>query len=357
MTGVPDSARPADASGTEEPGRRRLLVISSVRWGYLWQRHQALAVAAAADGWLVDFLEPHPRRAAQVARFALGALRGREPFSQPTPVPPGVRVLGTTAWLRPGSDRYDLVLCYVPDRWSIRRARATGAPVVYDAVLDWATVPASWYPPVGWRSAERALARTAAGVTTDSAGTQAILADRGIRSTVVHPAADDPFLQPRPAPDPGTAVYFGSVRDEVDSPVLVALAEAGIDVSVIGPVEREATRAALLAGGVRLRPPVDVETLAAEVGRHQFVLLPYRGARGTSLMPAKFWNCLASGRWVLTAGIDLPVSAPGLVSVDGQASAWIDAVHDREGRLTPAPTADVPTWAARWRTIAGTAGR
>lgn len=347
----------AEPTGRQAHPAPSVLIVSSVRWGYLWQRHQALASAAAADGWRVDFLEPHPRSVRQVLRFVTGRLGRRAPLSQPTPVPGGVRVLGQAAWTRRQRPGYDLVVCYVPDRWSLRRARRAGGRLVYDAVLDWATVPASWYPPAGWRSAERALARAAHAVTTDSTGTQRILRTRGIDSTVVHPAADDPFLAPLPAPEPRTAIYFGSVREEVDDGALVALARAGIAVDVVGPVEREATRAALVAGGVRVAPPVSVAELAQVVGRHQFVLLPYRGARGSSLMPAKFWNCLASGRWVLASGIDLPVEAPGLVRVESGADAWAAAADARVDVAVPATAPDAPTWTARWHEITGAAFR
>ena len=330
----------------------RLLLISSVRWGYLWQRHQALAAAAAADGWAVDFLEPHPRRAAQILRYLLDRLRGRFAASHAVAPPPGVSVLGQSAWLRPG-DRYDAVLCYVPDRASARRIRRSGADwTVYDAVLDWAAVPRSWYPPIGWRSAERRLARLASAVTTDSAGMQAVLRARGIPAEVVHPAADDAFLTSRAiTPRPRTAVYFGALRAEVDTRVLVALVAAGIEVTAIGTVDDPALGRELEEAGVRLEPPQSVDALAASVASFQFVLLPYRGERSATLVPAKLWNCLASGRWVIASGLALTVEAPNLVAVPGDPQQAVRAVLDRLDAEDPSGPERPPTWSERWERI------
>lgn len=329
-------------------------MISSIRWGFLWQRHQALASAAAADGWRVDFLEPHPRNVRQIASFVLGRLGRRSPYSWPTTPPPGLRVLPVSSWLRPGGSGYDLVVCYVPDAWSIRRARRAGGRLNYDAVLDWSTVPATWYPPIGWRRAERRLAAAADAVTTDSLGTREVLAARGIIAEVVHPAADAPFLGAGlPWPEPGTAIYFGAVRDEVDHEVLVELARRGVTVDVVGLIDRASTSDALRAAGVRLHPPVSVEMLAPIVAAHQFVLLPYRGARSATLMPAKFWNCVAIGRWVLVGGIDVPDAGPNLVRVDGNAAAWVAAVEEHRRQLLPPIGTPAPTWLERWQRIAG----
>lgn len=344
---------PPSRTNPARPTSGRVLVISSVRWGYLWQRHQALATAAAADGWQVDFLEPHPRNLRQIASFVAGRLRGTGPFSRPAPVPIGVQVLPVASWLRPGRRDYDLVVCYVPDARSLRRATRARGLIVYDAVLDWAAVPASWYPPPGWRRAEGRLARRSAAVTTDSAGTRRILASRGIEATVLHPAADDAFLDPDlPAAAPGTAVYFGAVRSEVDHEALLAVAGAGFEVDVWGPVEDVAVADLLRRGGVRLHEPLPIAELAPLVAQHQLVLLPYRGARGDSLMPAKFWNCLAIGRWVLASGIDLPSDdLPAVVPVSGDTGMWRTVAASLRDRPDPRPPTAAPTWTQRWREL------
>ncbi|BDI21642.1 hypothetical protein [Herbiconiux sp. L3-i23] len=336
---------------------RRLLVASSVRWDYLWQRHHALTVAAAEAGWQVDFLPPHPRNAAHLMSGLRGALgRDAETPSLAPPTPDGVRLLPMSAWLKRPVD-YDMVLAYIPDRWTEWYVARTGAPVVvYDAVLDWATVPATWYPPIGWRSAERRISASASAVITDADGMRRTLQQRGIDATVVPPAADAPFeTAVDEAPAPRSAIYFGAVRAETDITVMTALAANGVTVEVVGVVDSTEDRAALEAAGIPVHPPVDVATLASLVARHEFVLLPYRGSRSATLAPAKTWNALASGRWVIASGLDLGIDAPNLVQLPEGADAAVAAVLERTG-TAPATGGTAPTWAERWRTVETLAG-
>lgn len=331
---------------------RRLLVASSVRWDYLWQRHHALTTAAAEAGWQVDFLPPHPRNLRHVVNGLTSALRRGEGSGSAAPaVPDGVRLLPMSAWLK-RPEQYDMVLAYIPDRWTEWYLARTGAPtVVYDAVLDWATVPSSWYPPIGWQGAERRISDSASAVITDAEGMRTTLRARGIDATVVPPAADAPFeVETGETVAPGTAIYFGAVRAETDITVLTALAAKGISVQVVGVVDSPTDRAALDEAGVPVLPPVDVETLASIVARHEFVLLPYRGARSATLAPAKTWNALASGRWVIASGLDLGISAPNLVALPEGTDAAVAAVLERVG-VTPAVGGPAPSWAARWQSV------
>jgi hypothetical protein len=149
-------------------------------------------------------------------------------------------------------------------------------------------------------------------------------------------------------------VYFGAVREEVDTGVLRALAAAGVHVSVIGTVERPAMAAELAQAGVELRPAMPVQDLATEVLRFELLLLPYRGARAATIVPAKLWNCLATGRWVLATGLQPPVAAPNLVVVppDGAVAAALDLLE----RGAPAAEGPPPRWPDRWQELLRHAG-
>jgi hypothetical protein len=329
----------------------RLLIVASNRWGYLWQRHQSLAVAAAADGWQVDYLQPRPRNLRQIASYPMRMIRKTRVEQEHPVLHDGVAVVGRTGWTG-STGPYDMAVVYLPDlltEWLLRRV--VRGPIVYDAVLDWATVPAAWFPPVGWRSSERRIARMPrAVVSTDSAGMAALLAARGMSATVVPPAADDAFLTARhPSWDERrrSALYFGAVRAEVDVDVLERLVAGGIPVEVVGVVDDDAVRERLLAAGVTIEPPVGVQAIAARAAQHRVILLPYRGARGATLAPAKLFNAVASGAWVLASGIDTTVAAaPGLVELttEHDPGAVVQDLFDRE----PGAPAALPTWAARW---------
>ncbi len=347
---------PSRASG-QDADPRRLLVVSSIRWGFLWQRHQALAVAAAEDGWQVDFLQPRPRNIRQLATFPLRALRRTVVTQSHGPVPAGVSVLGPRGWLTPRRQPpYDLALVYLPDRlteWFL--ARNGTRHVIYDAVLDWSTVPSTWYPPTGWRGAEQRIAgRDRTVVTTDADGMAQKLESRGIRCAVVPPAADPAFIDSgarRPGQDSRqrAALYFGSIRQEVDRDALVALATSGVTVDVVGPVDRPEIADELTAGGVRLHPALPLPEIAELAAAYRVVLLPYRGERAATLMPAKFWNCVATGGWVVTLGLRTP-TLPTVVATRTTAE-FVAAVRTALDAPVTGDRVPPPTWHSRWQTM------
>jgi hypothetical protein len=262
--------------------------------------------------------------------------------------------LALKSWLRPRKlGPYDLALVYIPDRlteWFLRRARV--GRVVYDAVLDWASVPRTWFPPIGWRSSEQRLAELPrSAVTTDAPGMAAILATRGIAATVVLPAADPPFIGLSHPPfnqRRAAALYFGSVREELDLRALAALANAGLPVDIVGRAEDPALEAALARDGLSIRPPLPLDDLAATAHTYRVLLLPYRGERARSLIPAKTWNCIATGSWVITKGLTLP-TVPNVISTSST-KEFVDAVS--HAMTAVPPTLDTPpTWRDRWHQI------
>lgn len=337
----------------------RLLIVASNRWGYLWQRHQSLATAAAAAGWQVDYLQPRPRNLRQIASYPMRMIRRTRVEQEHPATHDGVSVIGRRGWTG-STGPYDMAIVYLPDLLTeALLRRVVRGPVVYDAVLDWATVPAAWFPPIGWRSSERRIARMPrASVSTDSPGMARLLATRGMRAVVVPPAADDAFLaaaHPAWEERRRRALYFGAVRGEVDVTVLERLVAGGVPVDVVGVIDDEAVRQRLLAAGVGIEPPVGVTEIAARAAGYRVILLPYRGARGATLAPAKLFNAVAAGAWVLASGIDTAVAAaPGLVELqEGQDPvALVQDLFDRE----PGRPDALPTWATRWRQLLEVAG-
>lgn len=332
--------------------RSRLLVVSSIRWDFLWQRHQALAVAAAADGWQVDFLQPRPRTFRQAVTFPLRAWRRTVVTQDHGMTPTGVRILGAAEWLRPRAvDPYDLAIVYLPDRISEWFVRRNGAhKIIYDAVVDWGAVPASWFPPLGWRSSERRIGGWAnAVVTTDAVGMLDLLAERGCIAEVVPPAADDPFVELAQIPFERrrrAALYFGTVRSEVHLPALAALRAGGVDVDVVGSVDDPALRSELERAGINIGEPLSVDALAGVAASYRVIVLPYRGERAATLMPAKFWNCVATGAWVVSLGLNVP-ELPSVRATDSVES-FLSAVQTCLDAPPEASVANSPTWQTRW---------
>lgn len=315
---------------------RVTVILATIKWDFVWQRHQALGVAAA-DRSAVVFVESQPRRAAQLLAFAmrlLGTLwrlpkdksNPSNPSKPTNPRPDGVRLVGASVlalawpalWARllarsitgahPGTP-VDVVL-YAPTPAYVKLARlleTTGGTVVYDAVVDWDAVPAGWWPP--HRARDREVAMPARWrVTSDSASLAGVLSSAMHRPVeVVLPAADPafasyPWVTGRRS---GTVGWFGVVRAETDVDLLARCARSGLAVETIGPVETLELRTTLESAGVLVRAAMGPDELPAAMAHWDAVLCAYQGPRAATITPAKIFNAL-TGFTVFTRGLRLP---------------------------------------------------
>ncbi len=113
-----------------------------------------------------------------------------------------------------------------------------------------------------------------------------------------HGVASDYFLPPRPAGPHRRFAYFGTIRADLDFPALRALADAGYEVDLIGPVKQKPAN----LGRVRLRGPVARAFLPDALARVDALLLPYVDDDFThGIVPAKIFECLATGRPVISS--------------------------------------------------------
>lgn len=345
----------------------KLLIVSSVRWHFLWQRHHAIAMAAAEAGWEVDFVDPPVRGPAHARSAVWSRLRRSDDTPVTNPLPSGVRLVQLShgfaflparyqqahlrALLRPP---YDACVLYLPMMSLVEFAALAAHHLAYDNVLDWRTAPAAWFPPRDWRSAEAVLEKQPWQRMTDSPAVAASYAARGVSCTWVPPAADAPFHDYRwrdPVPG-GPIVYFGMVREqEVDLTLLCRLASQGVEVQTVGPIPEESAARHLAAAGVHCTPTVVSSDLPALVDRSAALILPYATARGDTLMPAKLWNCLATNRPLLVRGLQLPEVIAGefvdLAADDSVAIATITEIQRRPVARRPRPEA----WADRWTLV------
>lgn len=314
----------AQVAPSTRGGRKDLVILSSVRWNFTWQRHQAVARAAAQSGYAVTFVEPMPRSIIHLARGLARRLR-RDPnaLHRVQPLPSGVEVVPFAPLdLFPGRRRNRIVaavharpvvLAYVPSVGTARLARKLRPrKFIYDNVIDWSAAPKSWSVPRNWEQVEAEFemlaAETGGALVSDSANLLERSRSRGVRRGVVEPAADDEFVElPRRLGKIQAAGYFGSVRyEEVDVERMVQIVKSGIAVEVIGPVDSESARV-LERGGVVIRGSLPISELLDSVRDWDAIILPYRITERTrTLVPAKIWNCIATGRPVFSAGLRLP---------------------------------------------------
>jgi hypothetical protein len=350
-------------TSTPETPRRVAVIQSSVRWNFLWQRHQSLASAAADQGWEVYFIEPHPRRFIQLLRAGTRQLARRlrlvpGSVQAKNPIPTGVTVIPWRPWVsatravdrlcQKEPDTEVTLVLYLPSRLALNLVRVLGpSAVIYDRVLDWANVPPSWYPPRRWTEIEAelfSLAKLGAlRVTSDSPAMIEDLARNGLQARLILPAVDHSFASHewrQPPPD-GPWGYFGTIREEeIDTDYLVEVA-TNHGLCVVGDVPTQVADR-LRAAGARIHAPMTPDDLVRVIDDWSVVLLPYRPSpRSRTLVPAKTWNAIATRRPVVVRNLDLPHEVSRLMNRSPH------GLH-----LTLQPTALLPEWNDQWGQLA-----
>jgi O-antigen/teichoic acid export membrane protein len=359
--------------------RNVLVVLSSIRWGYLWQRHQSLAMAAAETASVV-FVESQPRRLRQLLTAPLHVLRQGGGADVSTPPPPEIRlvppsplaVIAPRTWARrqarlmlaeAGGRSID-VLLYAPSPAYLELARllsAEGARVTYDAVIDWVLAPARFHPPRDVHRAEASLPASWRIVSDNPHVARDLETRLGRTIDVVPPAADEAFLAhvwpPAEARQPVVG-WFGSIHAEVDVDLLCAASRAGVRVETVGPVEDADAAQQLLDAGVVMRPGVPIGALPATIEHWQVAILAYRGPRAATITPAKLLNALV-GFQVAVRGIAVPEPlADSVVTLPGDDARAVDALAslvERPGRRGEPLQPEHLSWRGRLHEITGEA--
>jgi O-antigen/teichoic acid export membrane protein len=359
------------------PGPRAVIVLlSSVRWGYLWQRHQSLALAATARGTVV-FVESQPRRLRQLLTAPTRLLAGRRQAVSFTPIPEGLQLVAPSAFavlapriwaqrqsrliLEEAQGGPVSVLLYAPTAAYMavaRRLAAQGARITYDAVIDWALAPAHFHPPRGAVATETALPDEWSVVSDNPALARELEGRLGRSVAVVPPAADEAFLRQswRPLDEREPIIgWFGAIHPEMDVDLLCRLSRAGFQVETVGPTEDAAVAAELIAAGVVMRPAERIDLLPARIQHWRVALLAYRGPRAETITPAKLLNALVGFR-VAVRGIAVPEQLAGSVFVlsndDRQAVEQVRQLVEGPGERALL-SADQLSWHARLADIAG----
>ncbi len=377
LSGAASGESARQTVGTAE--RDVLVVLSSVRWGYLWQRHQSLSLAATGAASVV-FVESQPRRLRQLLTAPLRLLRQRVTADVSTPSPPEIRlvppsplaVLAPRSWARrqaraviaEADGRAIDVLLYAPSPAYLEVARllcAAGARVTYDAVIDWALAPARFHPPRDVHRAEASLPATWRIVSDNPYVARDLGTRLGRTVEVVPPAADDAFLAhdwPSDTTRRPVVGWFGSIHAEVDVDLLCAASRAGLQVETVGPVEDAEAARQLLGAGVVMRPAVPIGALPATIEHWQVAVLAYRGPRAATITPAKLLNALV-GFHVAVRGIAVPEKLTGSVTTlpddDVRAVEMLTQMVQRpRGRGEPLEPEHL-SWRGRLREIMGDA--
>jgi len=328
----------------------QFVVLSSIDWDAAWQRHQAFAAQLAQAGHEVFFVEnsglrnPGPRDLARVWRRARRAFCPRPPRKDTPsnlrivaplllpPTWPAFRRLNARLFvprlmtrlqamgLRPGP----IVMAYLPNATTLELLdRLSPALTVYDCVDNFHGLPS---PPRDLAELERRLLDRSDLVLTTS---RTLFAEKSKRHSRVrelhHGVSADFFIAPPESPGYRKLCYYGTLWRALDYAPVKALAEAGFEVTLIGPQKEPPPP---LPDRVCLLPAMDHSLLPQALAGQDVLLLPYADDEyNHGVIPAKIYECLATGRPVVASPLPALEPLRDALYTAKTPSDWVEIVR------------------------------
>lgn len=329
-----------------------VVLISMVHWHFTWQNQQNLAKGLAERGYRVLFIEPLPKRWPRFNEF--GRVWGRLTGKSETagichqPLVPGVDLISPR--MLPDTDTLTRAVnrtLFLPNleeklKQEIRRPLIvindlpTAASLAlmkslepdasfYDCVNDWANDP---YAPV--HDFEAVLAGSVDMVWADSAVNFARTSKMNKKVVQLPPDVDiELFTKARKEPGPPPArplcAYFGTMGVSTDMELLRQVSHR-YPLRLIGPLR---TRLEGFADETDVIGPVPHEQLPELLRDVDVLLLPYvHSAHNDSVMPAKLFECLATGKPVIVSGLKSLYVYTDLFYIRETPNAFLDAIDE-----------------------------
>jgi glycosyltransferase involved in cell wall biosynthesis len=361
-----------------------VVILSGVRWDFLWQRHHSLATLFARANYPTVFVEttglanPRPNKA--TLRKVASRIRragGKQPSEEkgltvyvPLVVPPKgavfrwlnrrffvprvVRNLRKIAGLDP------FVVAYPPTRTTLDLLPGLRPRLVlYDCSDDYAHFPGA---PKDITATERELLRRADLVSCTSTRLLEKVRPSRPDAFLSGPAADYErfrvLRENRPGEEVHTVCFFGHVsRERIDFSALRAIAGAGFEVRIVGILDR-VDRAFLRMPGVDYRGEVPHAELPKALAGVDAFVLPYKVNELTrSIAPAKTYECLATGKPIVAAPLRALEELAGHVYLAQSPEDYVEVLRSLEGLETEEKArarmelARKNSWDARFREI------
>jgi glycosyltransferase involved in cell wall biosynthesis len=332
----------------------RVLFLSNVPWDFVWQRHQTLASLWARQA-AVDYVElpgvrrPGFRDLGRIARRAVALLFGAKktgvagappvrllrpwvlPAVHPVLCAINARLIDRFLARHPGlRGPYLHTVIYTPARTGLQWLdRVEAGRILYDCTDDLTEVRGV---PRFFADDEETLLRRAELTLVPS---RVLYERKRSRARRIHPlphgAHVERFVLPakaRGGDGAVTVLYYGHLhRQHLDFEALAALARARPSwrLILIGPVRSPHP----WPPNVELPGQIEHAGLRAWIARADVVLLPYVLNNYTrAVMPAKTYECLASGRPVVATPLpELVATFPQEMSFVSPGGDWASAVE------------------------------
>jgi len=123
--------------------------------------------------------------------------------------------------------------------------------------------------------------------------------------------------------------YFGGVNNaRIDTKIIEEIALAGFKVLIIGPVRN---RIQELPREVSFTGMVEHEKIPGLLKDCDCIILPYRlGRFSEGIIPAKFFECFAAGKPIISTGIKNFLKYKDLIIIRDDGSGFVDALRNME---------------------------
>lgn len=218
--------------------------------------------------------------------------------------------------LRPGAS----CVVYVPTATTIELARALKPDsVLYDCASNFRAHPQA---PADFAALERVLLSLADQVVCDSDFlVEQKRAEHAHIEKIHQGVPEDFFRLPPPRGAWDDFCYYGTWSHDLDARFVDALADAGFKTTVRGFAKAGAPP---LDPRVRRHDPVAREELAGTLGPYEGLLLPYRvNPFLMGVIPAKIYECLATGRPVIATPLPSLRKLEGLIYIGETPEDWV----------------------------------
>jgi len=343
--------------------RPPVILLSSIRWGWLWQRHQELAVLFARAGYPTVFVEttgmanPGLNRASLrkvLDRIVRSRHKGGKPSREegltvyaPLVAPPTSKIfrrLNRKVFVPrivrdlcriAGPD--PVVLAYPPTQTTLDILRGLEPRLtVYDHVDDYVRYPGV---PKDMAKTERELLQRVDLVSCTSTALlekvkpvrpDAMLNGPGVKFEAFHALSTA-----RPGGEINTVCYFGYIgRVEMDFSILKAVARSGFTLRLIGD-RGKAEKDLFEMPGVDYRGEVPHEELPAAFEGVDAFIIPYRvDELSRNVSPCKTYECLATGKPVVVTPLPAMVDLGEHVYLAEGPEEFVDVLRNLPGTET-----------------------
>jgi glycosyltransferase involved in cell wall biosynthesis len=359
-----------------------VVILSGVRWDFLWQRHQTLATHFAGAGYPTVFVETtglaNPRLTGNTLRRVFERIRrsgsaGEKPPAErnlivyaPLTAPP---TYGAFRWmnakllvprvlsdLRKIAGPRPVVVAYPPTRTTL--ALISGLDprlVLYDCSDDYEHFPGA---PKDIGETERELLLRADLVSCTSA--HLLEKARSIRpdAFLSGPAVDYERFEVLQGPggEVSTVCFFGHVSlERIDFDALRAIAEAGFEMRIVGG---SVEKCLFEIPGLDYRGEVSHPGLPSALTGVDAFVLPYKiNALTRSISPAKTYECLATGKPVVAAPLPAMLDLAEYVYLTQRPEDYVEVLRNlkrletEEKRRTRIELARKNSWDTRFRAL------